>query len=249
MPSSLLSGHRFIAAIATVVALSGCANPPPADAQDTMPSREIALPDPGTLDAHIAEASQRFRLPEHWIRAVMQAESAGNARAVSHAGAMGLMQIMPRTWAELRRAHGFGSDPFDRRENVLAGAAYLRQMYDLFGAPGFLAAYNAGPGRYAEHVNTGRQLPRETRAYVAALSRELGFSDAAEVQTARSQAAPRWQAAPLFAPIPATPTPRPVLPSDDLIAQSQPAIDREEPSVVTERRNPLFAAKTLEEDR
>lgn len=249
MSSFPLFGHRFIAAIATVIVLSSCANPPPADAQDTVPSREIAAVEAGTLDAHIAEASQRFRIPERWIRAVMQAESAGNARAVSHAGAMGLMQIMPDTWAELRRAHGFGSDPFDRRENVLAGAAYLRQMYDLFGAPGFLAAYNAGPGRYAQHVRTGRPLPRETRNYVAALSRELGFSDAAEVQTVRSQAAPRWEAAPLFTPTTATPTPRPIAPSNDIKASSQATIEQDEPSVATERPNPLFVARTREEDR
>ncbi|MCC5967787.1 MAG: transglycosylase SLT domain-containing protein, partial [Natronohydrobacter sp.] len=72
-------------------------------------------------------------------------ESAGNPRAVSHAGAMGLMQVMPGTWAELRAAHQLVDDPFDPRDNILAGAAYLRQMYDRFGSPGFLAAYNAGP--------------------------------------------------------------------------------------------------------
>lgn len=52
--------------------------------------------------AAIAEASVRFAIPEHWIRAVMQAESAGDPHAVSHAGAMGLMQVMPGTWAALR---------------------------------------------------------------------------------------------------------------------------------------------------
>lgn len=248
MSFSLLSGHRFTAAIATVIALSGCANPPPADAQDTVPSREIATPEPGTLDAHIAEASQRFRVPERWIRAVMQAESAGNARAVSRVGAIGLMQIMPGTWAELRRAHGFGSDPFDQRENVLAGTAYLRQMYDRFGSPGFLAAYNAGPGRYSEHVSTGRPLPRETRNYVAALSRELGLSDATDVQTVRSQTAPSWQAVPLFAPVTATPTPRPIPPSNATVGRSQPGLDQDEPSVTTEPPNPLFVARSREED-
>lgn len=109
------------------------------------------------------------------------------------------MQIMPGTWAELRAAHGFGSNPFDRRENILGGTAYLRAMYDQFGAPGFLAAYNAGPGRYAEHLRTGRPLPRETRRYVAALSQELGFSNAAPMQSTRTVSAARWQNAPLFA--------------------------------------------------
>ncbi len=180
------SGRRFIVASATILALSGCANPPAADARDTVSRTAEATAPTSDIDAHIAEAAQRFRIPEHWIRAVMQAESAGNPRAVSRAGAMGLMQIMPGTWAELRAAHGFGVDPFDRRENILAGTAYLRQMYNQFGAPGFLAAYNAGPGRYAEHLRTGRSLPRETRRYVAALSQELGLSDAVPLQATRT---------------------------------------------------------------
>jgi len=65
------------------------------------------------IDTFIAEASVRFGIPERWIRAVMQAESAGDPRAVSRAGAMGLMQIMPETWAELRARHRLGADVFD----------------------------------------------------------------------------------------------------------------------------------------
>jgi len=84
---------------------------------------------------------------------------------------MGLMQLMPGTWATMRRRHGLGPDPHDPRDNILAGAAYLREMHDLFGYPGLFAAYNAGPGRYAEHLRTGRPLPAETRAYIAQLAR------------------------------------------------------------------------------
>lgn len=125
---------------------------------------------------YIAEASQRFGVPQAWIAAVMQAESAGlthlNGRPItSHAGAMGLMQVMPGTWAVLRRRHGLGPDPHDPRDNILAGAAYLREMHDRFGYPGLFAAYNAGPGRYAEHLRTGRPLPAETRGYIAQLAR------------------------------------------------------------------------------
>lgn len=125
---------------------------------------------------HIREASERFGVSEAWIAAVMQAESGGrttlNGRPItSHAGAMGLMQIMPATWAELRRAHGFGPDPHDPRDNIMAGAAYLKAMHDRFGYPGLFAAYNAGPGRYAEHLRTGRPLPAETRAYIVQLAR------------------------------------------------------------------------------
>lgn len=122
--------------------------------------------------SQIAEASQRFGVPEAWVRRVMRAESGGRTRLggrriVSRAGAMGLMQVMPGTWREMRAAHGLGADPHDPRDNILAGTAYLRAMYDRFGYPGLFAAYNAGPGRYADHLARGRKLPAETLAYVA----------------------------------------------------------------------------------
>jgi hypothetical protein len=121
--------------------------------------------------AEIAAASQRFGVPEAWIRAVMRAESAGDRHAVSHRGAMGLMQVMPATWASLRAQHGLGADPFAPQDNILAGTAYLREMLDRFGSvPLMLAAYNAGPRRVDAHLSTGQPLPAETRAYVAALA-------------------------------------------------------------------------------
>ncbi len=124
--------------------------------------------------AAIADASARFAIPEHWIRAVMQAESAGDPHAVSHAGAMGLMQVMPGTWTVLREDHGLGDDPFDPHDNIAAGAAYLRAMLDRYGTVGgMLVAYNAGPGRYEEYLAEGRPLPAETRAYVAMLAPRL----------------------------------------------------------------------------
>lgn len=83
---------------------------------------------------------------------------------------MGLMQIMPGTWEELRMKHHLGADPYQPRDNILAGAAYLRELLDRFGRNGFLAAYNAGPGRYEEHLLTGRPLPRETINYVRKLA-------------------------------------------------------------------------------
>ncbi|MBY0333517.1 MAG: lytic transglycosylase domain-containing protein [Acetobacteraceae bacterium] len=124
--------------------------------------------------AEIASASQRFGIPEPWIRAVMRAESAGDRHAVSHRGAMGLMQVMPATWAGLRAQHGLGADPFAPQDNILAGTAYLREMLDRFGSvPLMLAAYNAGPRRVEAHLATGQPLPAETRAYVAALAPPL----------------------------------------------------------------------------
>jgi hypothetical protein len=127
---------------------------------------------PRTIDiaSHVAEAAQRFGIPESWIYAVMRTESAGRIGAVSSAGAMGLMQLMPGTWARQRTRFGLGADPFNPRDNIMAGASYLREMYDSYGASGFLAAYNAGPGRYEQYRDDGRPLPAETRAYVAKIA-------------------------------------------------------------------------------
>jgi hypothetical protein len=61
---------------------------------------------------------------------------------------MGIMRIMPRTWAELRARYGLGADPYGLLDNILAGAAYIRELHNRYGLPGFLAAYNAGPRRY-----------------------------------------------------------------------------------------------------
>jgi soluble lytic murein transglycosylase-like protein len=123
----------------------------------------------------IAEASNRFGIPEPWIRKVIEAESGGRTRLlgrpiVSRAGAIGLMQLMPATWRELSAELGLGTDPNDPRDNILAGTSYLRAMYDRFGYPGMFAAYNAGPARFAEHLTTGRALPPETVAYAAAIA-------------------------------------------------------------------------------
>lgn len=147
---------------------------------------------------HIAEAAHRFGIPEAWIRAVMRVESRGDVRAISSAGAMGLMQIMPATWTELRTQHGLGNDPYDPRDNILAGAAYLREMHDRYGSPGFLAAYNAGPGRYEEYRATGRPLPAETRAYVAVLAPIIGGGELALPVTVATADPLAWTRAPLF---------------------------------------------------
>ena len=146
---------------------------------------------------YIAEAAQRFGVPEAWIRAVMRVESAGDVRAISSAGAMGLMQIMPATWAELRVRHRLGGNPYDPRDNILAGAAYLREMHDRYGSPGFLAAYNAGPGRYEEYL-AGRPLPAETRAYVATLASIVGGGELTGPVTVAAADPLAWTRAPLF---------------------------------------------------
>jgi len=126
---------------------------------------------------YIAEASARFGVPIAWIERVIRAESAGkttlNGRPIiSRAGAMGLMQLMPATWAAMRADLGLGRNPHDPRDNILAGTRYLRLMYDRFGYPGLFAAYNAGPGRYGDHLASGRALPSETRAYLGKVAGE-----------------------------------------------------------------------------
>lgn len=156
----LLSGLIFAAAA-----------PPTVLAQVSSPVRAAAA---HPHAAHITEASRRFGIPPAWIVAVMRAESAGDVRAVSSASAMGLMQVMPDTWAELRVRYGLGRDPYDPHDNILAGTAYLREMWDRYGdIAAMLAAYNAGPARYDEHRSKRRPLPAETRAYVASLAPAL----------------------------------------------------------------------------
>lgn len=119
----------------------------------------------------IAAASAQFRMPKAWIGAVMGAESGGhttlNGRPItSSAGAMGLMQLMPGTYDDMRQRYGLGADPYNPHDNIIAGAAYLRQMYERYGYPHLFGAYNAGPGRFEAYLKTGKTLPLETRAYV-----------------------------------------------------------------------------------
>jgi soluble lytic murein transglycosylase-like protein len=147
---------------------------------------------------YIVEASRRFGIPESWIRAVMRVESRGQVKAVSPKGAIGLMQIMPDTWTGLRLRYRLGRDPRDPHDNILAGAAYLREMHDRFGAAGFLAAYNAGPGRYQDYVSIGRPLPTETRAYVAALAPLIG-GDPVNRGVVIAAGLNAWIRAPVFA--------------------------------------------------
>lgn len=127
--------------------------------------------DVGRWRTYIVEASLRFGVPTNWIERVIRAESAGwttmNGRPIrSRAGAMGLMQLMPVTWAAMRARLQLGTDPDDPRDNILAGTAYLRLLYDRFGYPGLFAAYNAGPARYADYLGGAKPLPRETTGYL-----------------------------------------------------------------------------------
>lgn len=124
---------------------------------------------------YIAEASARFGVPVEWIERVMRAESGGRTTLdgrpiVSRAGAMGLMQLMPGTWADMRARLGLGHDPHAPRDNILAGTYYLRLMYDRFGYPGLFGAYNAGPAHYSAWLTGRSRLPGETRAYMVSIA-------------------------------------------------------------------------------
>ena len=162
-------------ALALVLGMTGA--PAVADPAPAAPVAAVAIPPAvARWTPLIREASRRFGVPEAWIAAVMRAESGGRTHLdgrpiVSRAGAKCLMQVMPGTYAAIRRRYGLGSDPHHPRDNIMAGTAYLKLMHDRFGYPGLFAAYNAGPGRYVEHLATGRPLPGETRAYIAQLAR------------------------------------------------------------------------------
>jgi soluble lytic murein transglycosylase-like protein len=145
----------------------------------------------------IAEASARFAVPASWIRAVIQVESGGDQRATSPRGALGLMQLMPGTWVELSARYGLGLDPYDPRDNIFAGVAYLKEMHDRFGPTGFLAAYHAGPGRFEQHLATRNSLPKETIDYVAAVTALLSEWRVGYASRVVRRAVP-WREAPLF---------------------------------------------------
>jgi len=135
-------------------------------------------PPPGPPDdpwgPYVREAAERYSVPGRWVRAVMHQESGGEQQATSPVGAMGLMQIMPATYEELRVRHRLGDDPYDPHNNILAGTAYIREMYDRYGVPGFLAAYNAGPDRVDQYLARRAALPDETVNYIAAIAPNLG---------------------------------------------------------------------------
>ena len=180
--SSLL---RAAACLAGAAFLSACAShaPPMTATQEAATYIARAKPSyapPGPPEdpwcPYIEEASKKFDVPERWIREVMRVESGGHEyRAsgvliTSPVGAMGLMQLMPATYDEVRARYSLSDDAFDPHNNILAGTAYLREMYDAFGSPGMLAAYNGGPARLQDYLTHNRPLPAETRRYVAMIA-------------------------------------------------------------------------------
>jgi soluble lytic murein transglycosylase-like protein len=187
--------HRIVARVLLACLASAPATilSAPAAAQSASPS------DASGVARHVADAAQRYDIPEAWIWAVMGVESAGDPGAVSAKGAMGLMQIMPATWATLRTRYALGTDPYDVRANIMAGAAYLRALFDRYGDPvAMLAAYNAGPGRYDDYLR-GRPLPAETRAYVARLAPVIGAAPPPQARPVTVPDPLAWTRSALFA--------------------------------------------------
>jgi hypothetical protein len=160
--------HRCCTVVLAVSSLLSLSLPARAQSADKT-GAQVAM----TWVPFIEEAAARFAIPVSWIREIIRVESNGNPKAVSPKGAVGLMQLMPNTYAELRARYGLGDDPANPHDNIIAGAAYLRDMHERFGFAGFIAAYNAGPQRYLDHLKTGRALPDETLAYVARLGPSL----------------------------------------------------------------------------
>lgn len=212
----------LVAGLSTEVA-SGVVPGAPGASMQAVEQRRQAL-SREDIEALIDTAARRFGVPRAWIRAVMRQESGFDPRATSHAGAMGLMQVMPATYAELRRRYGLGPDPYDPRDNVLAGTAYLRELHDLFGPDGMLAAYNAGPGRYLQHRDGGRPLPLETRDYIRRIGRlegRLGSAGPVSSGAVTPVIDPFW--APLF---PASP-PGPPAPANSPFVALAPSMSGE----------------------
>lgn len=190
---SRLAFSRLVVCLIGVAALAACSAPEQRSAKrDT--ARYLAharshYEPPGPPEdpwgPYIQEASARFDMPQSWIRGVMRAESGGRLYRsdgeliTSGAGAMGLMQVMPGTYDELRARYELGDDPFHPRDNIMAGVAYMREMYDIYGSPGFLAAYNAGPARLDDYLTNVRGLPNETRNYVAKIAPNLTWEQPA----------------------------------------------------------------------
>jgi D-alanyl-D-alanine carboxypeptidase len=167
---------RALAALVVLTTLAACGGP--GGYRSGSYAHRDNYPRPGPPEdpwrPYIREAASRFGVPEQWVRAVMRQESGGRDDAISSAGAMGLMQVMPQTYAMLQARYGLGDDPYEPHDNIMAGTAYIREMYDRYGAPGFLAAYNAGPNRLDSYLSDGTPLPEETVGYVSAITPNLG---------------------------------------------------------------------------
>ncbi|MDR1296309.1 MAG: lytic transglycosylase domain-containing protein [Deltaproteobacteria bacterium] len=184
VPAALEAARNFLAsagetsdfesgALRLAAAAAGAARTPAADASASAAETEAAA-EPGErtvsgeVEAIIKKVGEALGLDPSLIRAVIKTESNFNSRAVSPAGAKGLMQLMPGTAKDMGV-----KDPFNVLENIWGGARYLKQQLDNFGGnlDKALAAYNWGPGNFQRHGGGGKNMPRETRRYIEAVNR------------------------------------------------------------------------------
>lgn len=144
-----------------------------ASRKDALPVKDIIIENSERrrIEVHIQEAASKYGLSPDLIRGVIRAESGFQVRAVSKAGAQGLMQLMPATAKEL-----CVDDIFDMGQNIDGGAKYLRNMLDRFenNTEKALAAYNAGPGTVEKY--NGDVPYEETRKYVKRVMEYAGLS-------------------------------------------------------------------------
>ena len=182
-PTAPLRMFRLLGCLAVLASLAACASGPKVSAVQEAKQYQARArgnytppgPKSDPWGPYIMEASAKYDLPDRWVREVIRAESSGMVMETSGPGAMGLMQVMPATFDELRGRYDLGEDPYDPHDNIMAGAAYLREMHDRYGSTGFLAVYNAGPGRFEEFRAGVRPLPAETVRYLARLNPMLGI--------------------------------------------------------------------------
>ena len=245
--------RQAIAGIALMSGLAACSGPsqvghPVVQSATSSPAAAASYAPPGPPSdpwgPYIKEASARFNVPEKWIREVMRQESGGHqyiagGLTTSPVGAMGLMQLMPVTYAEMRDRYGLGPDPYAPHDNIMAGTAYVGEMYARYGSPGFLAAYNAGPGRLDSYLVGGTPLPHETVGYVASIAPRLGDASvptgplahyavaeqSSDALNARSLngTLPVSVSTPASVPQPPAPVPQPPAPAVQLASYQVPA--------------------------
>jgi hypothetical protein len=205
--SALVVAGLLALGLAAVIATPGRPIKPPPKAADVLAelkpvevTPQVDLPQPifeaenamalgerlARWDKLITEASKRFGVPREWIIEVMRQESGGRTvlqgdlPITSEKGAMGLMQVMPETYRDMRIDYRLGDDPYDPRNSVLAGTAYLKFLHGKYGYPALFAAYKTGPGNLEANLLGKKNLPQETIAYLTNIRVRLGDAGTTE---------------------------------------------------------------------